>query len=49
MWIAPGFIFFRLVAPPLLPGVMGPYPVSSACFPSHLLLEGTDHIQNSGP
>jgi hypothetical protein len=35
-----------MVAPPLQPGVMGPYAVSGVWFPSHLLLEGTDHIHN---
>jgi hypothetical protein len=42
-------VLFRLVAPPLQPGVVGPYLVQGVSFPSHLLLEGTGHIQNFEP
>jgi hypothetical protein len=41
-------VLFRLVAPPLQPGVVEPYPVRGVWFPSHLLLEGTGHIQIFG-
>jgi hypothetical protein len=37
-------ILFRLVAPPLQPGVVGPYLIYGAWFPSHLPLEGTSRI-----
>jgi hypothetical protein len=43
-----GLDLLRLVAPPLQPGVVGPYPVWGVWFPSRLTLEGTDHIQNFG-
>jgi hypothetical protein len=46
MWITPGISFFRLVAPPLQPRVVGSYLVRGVWFSSHLPLEGTDHIQN---
>jgi hypothetical protein len=36
-----GLILFRLIFPPLQPRVVGPYPVWSIRFSSHLLLEGT--------
>jgi hypothetical protein len=39
-----GLVLFRLGAPPLLPGVVGPYSVQGVLFPDHLLLEGTGHI-----
>jgi hypothetical protein len=39
-----GLVLFRLVAPPLNPGAVGPYPIRGAWFPSHLPLEGTGHI-----
>jgi hypothetical protein len=42
----PDSFLFRLVAPPLQPGVVGPYPVWDVWFPSHLPLEGVDRIQN---
>jgi hypothetical protein len=38
--LLPGLVLFRLVVPPLQPGVVGPYPVWGTWFPSHLLLEG---------
>jgi hypothetical protein len=44
-----GLVLFRLVAPPLQPGVVGLYPVWGVWFPSHLPLEGTGRIQNFGP
>jgi hypothetical protein len=31
-----GLVLFRLVVPPFQPGVVGPYPVQSVWFPSHL-------------
>jgi hypothetical protein len=31
-----GLVLFRLVAPPLQPGVVGPYPVWDTWFPHHL-------------
>jgi hypothetical protein len=49
VWIAPGFISFRLVAPPLLQGVVGSYPVRGVWFPSYLMLEGASRIQNFEP
>jgi hypothetical protein len=39
--IVPRFNFFKLVVPPLQPGVMGLYPIHSAWFPIRLSLEGT--------
>jgi hypothetical protein len=39
-------VLFRLVAPPLQPGVVEPYLVWIVWFPSHLLLERTGHVQN---
>jgi hypothetical protein len=39
-----GIGLFRLVGPPLHPGVVAPYLVQGAWFPSHLPLEGTGHI-----
>jgi hypothetical protein len=44
-----GLILFRLVAPPLQPRVVEPYPVRGVLFPSRLLLEGTGRIQKFGP
>jgi hypothetical protein len=44
-----GLVLFRLVAPLLQPGVVGPYLVRGVWFPSHLLLEGTSRVQNFGP
>jgi hypothetical protein len=38
----PGLVLFRLVVPPLHPGVEGPYLVQSAWFPSHLPLDGAE-------
>jgi hypothetical protein len=46
--LLPGLVRFRLVAPPLQPGVVVPYLVWGAWFPSHLSLEGIDRIQISG-
>jgi hypothetical protein len=43
-----GLVLFMLVAPPLLSGVVGPYPVRGAWFPSCLLMEETGHIQIFG-
>jgi hypothetical protein len=40
-----GLVLFRLVAPPLQPGVVRPCPVRGVCFPGHLLLEGTSRIK----
>jgi hypothetical protein len=37
-----GLVLFRLVAPPLQPGVVEPYPVRGAWFHSRLPLEGTE-------
>jgi hypothetical protein len=45
----PGLVCFRLVAPPLQSAVVGHFLVWDVWFPSHLLLEGTDSIQNFGP
>jgi hypothetical protein len=39
-----GLVLFRMATPPLKPGVVGPYPVLGAWFPSHMPLEGTDHF-----
>jgi hypothetical protein len=47
--LLPGLVLFRLMALARQPGVMGSYPTQGAWFPSRLLLEGTDHIQNYGP
>jgi hypothetical protein len=44
----PDLIRFRLVAPPLQSGVVGPYLVQGTWFPSHLPLEGTCRIQIFG-
>jgi hypothetical protein len=33
------FVLFLLVAPPLQPGVVGPYPIWGVWFPSHLPLD----------
>jgi hypothetical protein len=44
-----GLFLFRLVAPPLQPGVVGLYLVRGAWFPSHLSLEGIGRIQIFGP
>jgi hypothetical protein len=44
VWISPRISFFRLVAPPLQPEVVGPYLVWGVSFSSHLLLEGTNSI-----
>jgi hypothetical protein len=38
-------VLFRLVVPPVQPGVVESYLVRGARFPSHLLLMGTDCIQ----
>jgi hypothetical protein len=43
------FVLFRLVALTLQPRVVGTYLAWGVWFPSHLLLEGTDHIHNFGP
>jgi hypothetical protein len=42
--LLPGSILFSLVAPPLQPGVVAPYPVWGVWFPSRLVLEGTGRI-----
>jgi hypothetical protein len=47
--ITPGFSFFKLVAPPLQLGVVEPYLVWGAWFPSHVSLEGIGSIQILGP
>jgi hypothetical protein len=44
-----GLIFLMLVAPPLRPGVVGPYSIRDVWFPIHLPVEGTHSIQNFGP
>jgi hypothetical protein len=44
-----GLVLFRLVAPPLQPGVVGPYLAWGVWFLSHLLLGGTGSIQNFWP
>jgi hypothetical protein len=41
----PSLILFRLVAPPLQSGVVGPYVVWGTWFPNHLPPEGAGHIQ----
>jgi hypothetical protein len=46
--LLPGFVLFRLVAPPLQPGVVGTYLAWGVWLSSHLLPEGIDHIQNFG-
>jgi hypothetical protein len=48
VWITPGVSLFRLVDPPLHPGVVALFLVCGAGFPSHVLLEGTGRIQNFG-
>jgi hypothetical protein len=42
--LLPGLVLSRLVAPPLQPGVVGPYPIQGVWFPSRLLQEGTSRI-----
>jgi hypothetical protein len=42
-------VLFRLVGPPLQPGVVGPYLVRGVWFPSRLLLKEIGRIQNLGP
>jgi hypothetical protein len=42
-------ILFRLVAPPLQLGVVGPYRIRGTWFPSCLPLVGTGRIQILGP
>jgi hypothetical protein len=37
-------VLFRLVAPPLQPRVVGPYPIWGVWLPSCLLLEGDEDI-----
>jgi hypothetical protein len=44
-----GSIPFRLVAPPILSGVVASYLVRGVWFPSRLPLEGTGYIQDFGP
>jgi hypothetical protein len=44
-----GLNIFRLVAPPLKPGVVGPCLVRGAWLPSRVPLEETDRIQIFGP
>jgi hypothetical protein len=44
----PSLVLFKLVSPPLQSGVVGPYLVRGAWFPSCLPLEGTYHIQIFG-
>jgi hypothetical protein len=39
-----GLVIFRLVTPPLQAGVVGFYLVWCVWFPSHLPLEGINHI-----
>jgi hypothetical protein len=46
--LLPGLVIFKLVAPPLQLGVLGPYLVQGIWFPGPMLLEGTGHIQNFG-
>jgi hypothetical protein len=48
VWIAPWFISFMLVTPPLLQGVVGSYPIRDVWFPSYLMLEGAGRIHNFG-
>jgi hypothetical protein len=31
--LLPGLVLFRLVAPPLQPGVVGPYPIRGVLYP----------------
>jgi hypothetical protein len=47
--LLPGLDHFRLVTPPLQPGVVGPYLVRGVWFSNRLSLEGTGHIQIYGP
>jgi hypothetical protein len=49
VWIIPSLVLFRLVAPPLQPGVVEPYMVWGVWFPNYLLLERTHRIENFGP
>jgi hypothetical protein len=42
--LRPGLVIFGLVAPPLQLGVVGPYLIHGAWFPSQVPLEGTSHI-----
>jgi hypothetical protein len=44
-----GLVLFRLVAPPLQPGVVGSYLVWGIWFSNRLPLDGTDCIHNFGP
>jgi hypothetical protein len=46
--LLPGLIHFKLVTPPLQPGMVGSYHVWGVWFPSHLLLEGAGCIQIFG-
>jgi hypothetical protein len=39
-----GSVLFRLVTPPLQPGVVGLYSVQGVWFPSYFLLEEAIHI-----
>jgi hypothetical protein len=43
--VVPGFICFKLVAPSLQPGEVGPCLVHGTWFPSHLPLKGTGPYQ----
>jgi hypothetical protein len=43
--LLPSLILFRLVVPPLQSGVVAPYLVQGAWFPSRLPQEGTSRIQ----
>jgi hypothetical protein len=47
--IAPGFGSFSVGGPSSSVKSGGPYLVHGVCFSSHLLLEGTDRIDNFGP
>jgi hypothetical protein len=48
VWITPRISFFRLVAPPLQPRLVGPYLIRGVGFPDRLPLEETSHIHNFG-
>jgi hypothetical protein len=39
--LLPDLVLFRLVVPPLQPGVVGPFLVRGIGLPSHVSLEGT--------
>jgi hypothetical protein len=46
--LLPGLVHFRMVVPPLQPGVVGPYPEWGVWLPSRLIREGIGRIKNCG-